>query len=70
MRLLVAVDAPDWDATPSRHIEQYRRNALSQVLRDIADRIQNAGGNDGTYTRDGFEAKFKIEMSRAAADAA
>ena len=71
MRLSLTVTAPTWGPTGSRHMDQSRRAQMADVLRLVADRLQQ-GQEHGTFTRPELETVFRVEHSAAAdtADAA
>lgn len=46
MKLLVAIECPAWAGPISSvRLDQARRGAFASALRDIASRLQNAGGD-------------------------
>jgi hypothetical protein len=71
MRLSLSVAAPNWAANAPARLEQGRRAQISEVLRLVADRLQQ-GQEHGTFTRPELEVVFRIEHSPVAdtADAA
>jgi len=71
MRLLVAIEAPDWNNQVVGQADQYRRTAFAKMLRDVADRVQ-IGGAEGTFERPDMSATFRMEIpaDEPAADAA
>jgi hypothetical protein len=69
MKLLVAIEAVDWDDRVVGRPEQFRKTAFAKMLRDVADRIQN-GGNEGTFERPDMVAEFRLEMATDEAAAA
>jgi hypothetical protein len=71
MKLLVAIEAVGWEDRVVGRAEQFRRTRFAQMLKDIADRIQN-GGTEGTFERPDVVAKFRLELAtdKPTADAA
>lgn len=69
MKLLIAIEAPAWADPASGRTEQYRRNALSKLVRDVAERIQ-IGGSKGEFECDELSARFEIEADEPADEAA
>jgi len=70
MKVLVAIEAVDWNDRVVGHAAQFRRTAFAKMLRDIADRIQ-IGSNEGTFERPEMVAEFRIEQpTNETADAA
>jgi hypothetical protein len=62
VRLFITVEAPAWDGPASGRTEQYRRNALAKLIRDVAERVQ-VGGNEGTFERPDMVGEFRLEIA-------
>jgi hypothetical protein len=71
MKLLVALEAVDWDDRVVGHAENYRRNKFAAALRLIADRVQT-GGTEGEIDAGELQGSYRLELpsSEPAADAA
>jgi hypothetical protein len=71
MRLSLTVTAPNWAANAPARLEQGRRAQMADVLRLVADRLQQ-GQEQGTFTRPELEVAFRVEPTPAdeTADAA
>ena len=64
--------SPTWTGNASHQTDQFRRNAFSKLLRDIADRLQNGGGGteqDVTFEREELSATYRLKTSAHAAPA-
>jgi hypothetical protein len=49
MRIEIEIVSKDWTKDGPLREDQFHRNAASQVLRGMADRLANAGGTEARF---------------------
>lgn len=76
MKLLLAVDVPEWGREDSPRLNQFRRSQIGTILKNVAERVYNGGEGETTFEcplgRDGDIAAvaYSFEYEEEAADAA